>query len=95
MRDLLTTEERKAGHYVEFNVSGLMRGDLQTRFNAYAQGRQWGWLCVNDIRRMENLAPVPGGDVYLQPLNMVQAGSNPLRTTPLQQELADIQEQSA
>ena len=95
MRDLLTADERRAGHYFEFNVSGLMRGDQQARYAAYAQGRQWGWLSVNDIRRMENLAPVPNGDVYLQPLNMVDAGSNPLRNTQLQHELAAIQEQSA
>ena len=40
----------------------------------YAIGRQWGWLSVNDIRRLENMPPVPGGDIYLQPLNMVDAG---------------------
>lgn len=95
MRDLLTADERKAGHYFEFNVSGLMRGDQQARYTAYAQGRQWGWLSVNDIRRMENLPPVPNGDVYLQPLNMVDAGSNTQNNTKLQRELDAIKEQSA
>jgi hypothetical protein len=32
-------------------------------------------MSINDIRRMENLPPVPGGDVYLQPLNMTNAGA--------------------
>ncbi len=76
MRDLLTQEERK-DYYIEFNVSGLLRGDMATRFNSYAQGRQWGWLSVNDIRRLENLPPLSkdqGGDIYLQPMNMVDAG---------------------
>ena len=95
MRDLLTLNERKAGHYFEFNVSGLMRGDLQTRYAAYAQGRQWGWLSVNDIRRMENLPPVQNGNVYLQPLNMVDAGSNPLKNAKLSRELDEIKEQAA
>lgn len=94
MRDFLTSNERRAGHYIEFNVSGLMRGDLQTRYTAYAQGRQWGWLSVNDIRRLENLPPIKSGDVYLQPLNMVEAGSNPLKNTQLQRELDEIKEQA-
>ena len=95
MRDLLTAEERRQGHYLEFNVSGLLRGDTASRYAAYAQGRQWGWLSVNDIRRLENLPPVSGGDLYLQPLNMVEAGSNPLKNAKLQHELAAIKEQSA
>jgi hypothetical protein len=35
--------------------------------------RQWGFLSVNDIRRLENLDPIPGGDIYLQPLNMIDS----------------------
>lgn len=41
---------------------------------AYAQGRQWGWLSVNDIRRLENMNTIPNGDIYLEPLNMGEAG---------------------
>jgi hypothetical protein len=42
----------------------------------YSLARQWGWMSVNDIRRLENLNAIgPDGDVYLQPLNMVPAGS--------------------
>jgi HK97 family phage portal protein len=64
--------------YVEFNVDGLLRGDLKSRYDAYAVGRQWGWLSTNDIRTRENLEPVPDGDTdYLQPLNMVPRGQDP------------------
>ncbi|MEH6434298.1 phage portal protein [Massilia sp. DD77] len=72
MRDLLLPSERDE-YYIEFNVSGLLRGDQKSRYESYAIARQWGWLSVNDIRRLENLPPVKGGDVYLQPLNMVDA----------------------
>lgn len=72
MRDLLLPSERDE-YYIEFNVSGLLRGDQKSRYEAYAIARQWGWLSVNDIRRLENLPPVNGGDTYLQPLNMVDA----------------------
>lgn len=70
MRDLLLPSERDT-LFIEFNVGGLLRGDVQSRYAAYAVARQWGWLSVNDIRRLENLPPIPGGDTYLTPLNMV------------------------
>lgn len=69
-RDLLQPSERKK-YFIEFNFSGLIRGDIKTRYDAYAIARQWGWLSLNDIRRLENLPPVEGGNVYLTPLNMV------------------------
>lgn len=62
--------------YAYFTVEGLMRGDLKGRYDAYATARQWGWLSVNDIRDLENLNPVEGGDIYLQPLNMVKSGED-------------------
>lgn len=73
MRDFLLPQDRRE-YFIEFNLSGLLRGDQATRYGAYAIGRQWGWLSVNDIRRLENMPPVQGGDIYLQPLNMVDAG---------------------
>lgn len=72
---LLTPRERKQGYYLEFKLDGLLRGDAKSRAEAYAQGRQWGWLSVNDIRKMENMPPIPNGDIYLQPSNMIEAGA--------------------
>ena len=66
-----------ADEYLRFNLSGLLRGDTAARNAAYVQGRQWGWLSANDIRRSEDLDPIDDGDTYLQPLNMVPAGSYP------------------
>jgi hypothetical protein len=60
--------------YAEFLTESLLKGDIQARYAAYATGRQWGWISVNEIRQWENLNPVEGGDIYLQPLNMVDAG---------------------
>jgi HK97 family phage portal protein len=74
-RDLLMPYERDE-YFVEINVAGLLRGDQKTRFAGYAQGRQWGWLSVNDIRRLENMPPIGDeGDIYLQPVNMSPAGT--------------------
>ncbi|MEH7503280.1 phage portal protein [Neobacillus drentensis] len=74
---LLTTEDKKQGRYFEFKIDALLRGDAKTRAESYAIGRQWGWLSVNDIRRMENMNPIPNGDIYLQPSNMYEAGKQP------------------
>lgn len=71
---LLTSAERMAGFYLEFKVDALLRGDAKSRAESYAIGRQWGWLSVNDIRRLENLQPIPNGDRYLEPTNMAEAG---------------------
>jgi HK97 family phage portal protein len=59
--------------FCEFLVDGLLRGDIASRYTAYAQGRQNGWLSANDIREKENMNPVEGGDVLLVPLNMIPA----------------------
>jgi HK97 family phage portal protein len=75
----LFTAPRK--YYCEFNLDALTRGDLVSRYQAYAVGRNWGWLSANDIRGLENLNPIAGGDVYLQPLNMVPSGVAPPSTT--------------
>ena len=70
---LLSNDSKRRNRYFEFNISGLLRGDIKSRYEAYAQGRQWGWLSVNDIRRLENMNPVEGGDIYMQPLNCIDA----------------------
>ncbi|MFD6421716.1 phage portal protein [Streptomyces sp. NPDC060198] len=73
LTQLLLPEERRQ-FYAEHLVDNLLRGDTLTRYQAYAVGRQWGWLSANDVRDRENLNPVDGGDAYLVPLNMVPAG---------------------
>lgn len=58
------------GIAIEFKLDGLLRGDVKSRFEAYAIGRQNGWLSANDVRRLENLNPIENGDQYLVPVNM-------------------------
>lgn len=60
---------------VKFTTAALERGDLKGRYEAYAVGKQWGWLSTNKILELEDEEPIEGGDVYLQPLNMVPAGT--------------------
>jgi HK97 family phage portal protein len=72
VRDLLTQSERRQ-YFAEHLIDALLKGDTKSRFEAYAVARQNGWLSANDIRELENMNPVDGGDVYLVPLNMIPA----------------------
>jgi HK97 family phage portal protein len=74
LTQLLLPEER-ARYFPEHLVDALLRGNTVARYQAYAVGRQWGWLSANDVRERENMNPVEGGDAYLVPLNMVPAGT--------------------
>lgn len=74
-RDLFTENEQDL--YAEFLVDGLLRGDIRSRYAAYAIARQWGWMCTDEIRERENMDPLPdgAGQIFLQPMNMAPAGS--------------------
>jgi len=56
--------------YVKHNLASLVRGDIKTRYESYAIGRQWGWLSANDVRTLEDMNPIQGGATYLVPTNM-------------------------
>jgi tetrahydromethanopterin S-methyltransferase subunit G len=56
---------------IEHLVDGLLRGEIQARYEAYAVARQNGWMSTNDIREKENMNPVPGGDTYIVQSAMV------------------------
>lgn len=57
--------------YVKYNLAALMRGRQTERFRAYLMGRQGGWLNIDEIRALEEMAPAADGKGtdYLQPLN--------------------------
>ncbi|MGE0289273.1 MAG: phage portal protein [Bradyrhizobium sp.] len=84
----LTPAERET-YYPEFNLDGLMRGDIASRYRAYAIARQWGWLNVDEIRGWENMDPLPdeAGKRYLTPLNMDPAESDPGKDEPKASEI--------
>jgi HK97 family phage portal protein len=67
-RDLLGVDDPSL--YARLNRAGLVRGDIKTRYAAYAVGRNWGWLSANDVRALEDMDDIEDGDTYLQPANM-------------------------
>lgn len=72
-RDLLTPDE-SSRYYIEYLLEGLERADISTRSQALNTMRQGGAITANEWRERENMEPVDGGDVLLQPLNMAQMG---------------------
>jgi HK97 family phage portal protein len=67
--------------FVKFNLDAILRGDIQTRFAAYSTGQLAGFLSVNNVRRLEDYAPAPGGDDYRVPLaNVNLAAANIVET---------------
>ncbi len=64
---------------LKFDPKGRMRGDTAAQTAAYAAGRQWGFYSANDIRAMEDEPPIENGDIYLEPVNMIPAGTAPVQ----------------
>ena len=75
-RKIIRPKDR-GSYFFEHNVDGMLRGDQASRYTAYSVGRNWGWLSVNEIREKENMNPIDGGDVYMQPMNMQAINTAP------------------
>ena len=62
---------RNRNSYLEFNLEGLLRGDSKTRAENYRIARggnqEPAYMTVNEIRKLENLPPLPGGDELFKP----------------------------
>jgi HK97 family phage portal protein len=80
-RDLLVGAD-KYKYFAEFNVDGLLRGDIVSRYTAYGQGITNGFLTRNEVRRRENMNPIEGLDTPLRPLNMGNGAEPPVEDTP-------------
>lgn len=59
----------RSGMWVEHLADALLRPDTRTRYEAYKAARQGSWMAPNEIRALENLPAVPGGDeIQLTPV---------------------------
>lgn len=58
--------------FAEFSVEGLLRADSAGRSAYYTSALQNGWMSRNDVRRLENMPPIEGGDIYTVQLNLTQ-----------------------
>lgn len=66
---LLTEEERRVGYYAKLIANGLMRGATRDRAEYYKAMRLIGAMTINEIRELEEMDPVEGGDDPFIPLN--------------------------
>lgn len=80
-KQLLSPKDRIDGITIEFNLEGLLRGDSEARGAFYATGLNNGWMTINEVRRLENMKPVEGGDVPRMQMQNV-----PLAVADAQQE---------
>lgn len=69
----LLSDNGRRQFFLRHDFSELLRGDIKARFDAYRVGREIGVYSTNDVRRLENEAPIPGaaGDAYHVPANWV------------------------
>lgn len=89
--------ERRLKNYepitIEFKMDGLLRTDPASRAAFYSTMSQNGAMTRNEIRRLENLPPVEGGDeltaqsnlVPLRKLGAVEPASSPINGGPVRQ----------
>lgn len=63
--------------HADFVLEGLLRGDIQTRYNAHRVAIMTGWKTRNEVRKLEGDNPGPDElDAFFEPLNMGKAGDD-------------------
>lgn len=56
--------------FIEFNVNGLLRGDVKSRTEAYKTAITNGYMSINEVRQKENMNSIEGGDKHFMQMNM-------------------------
>jgi HK97 family phage portal protein len=68
-RKLFRPSER--GRFViKHNLDALQRADIKTRYEAHASSIMAGWKLRNEVRRLEDLNPIEGGDEAILPASV-------------------------
>jgi len=73
---LFTGEEEQDKYYIKFELDGLLRGNMKARMESYSLALQNGVFCVDEVRELEDMNPLPKGQgkIYRFPLNLGEAG---------------------
>ena len=64
MHKSLLTESEKQKYFIEHLTQNFLRANTRERYLAYKIARQTGFMSVNEIRKLENMNSVEGGDDY-------------------------------
>lgn len=86
-KQLLTPQDRTQGITIEFSLEGLLRGDSKARAEFYQRMTAMGAMTINEVRQLENLAPIDGGDVprmQMQNVPITDAGKEENSDVPAQ-----------
>jgi len=73
-------EDEKPAYFAEFNVEGLLRGDVKARAEYYRIMWNIRAVSANEIRGKENFNPYANGDDHYRPINM-ESVENPTNDT--------------
>lgn len=79
---LLTEQEQNEGYYTKFTPNALMRGAAADRAQYYIAAlgntQQPGWMVRNEVRALEELPPVDGGDEFPELITAQMAAEPPV-----------------
>lgn len=68
---LFSTNDIKRGYYIKFNLNTILRGDSTSRANYYEKMIQLGVYSINEVRNLEELDGIEGGDDHRVDLNHI------------------------
>jgi HK97 family phage portal protein len=69
--------------YTKIDTDPLLRGDIKSMYEAYSKALGGAaFLCADDVREFMEMNPLPDkkGQIFLQPMNYVEAGTQPAPT---------------
>ncbi len=85
--------DRNVANYVEFNVDGMIRGDLKSRMEALARGVNSGLITPNEARALDNRPGMEGGDqLFIQGATIPILKAGTMQTTPPANDPNNIEE---
>lgn len=70
---------------ITFDLSAMLRTEIDVRFTAYQQALNGGWQSINEVRAQEGLGPVEGGEeprVQMQYRPLSEANEPPPEPAP-------------
>lgn len=92
LRSRVFNFEERENMQAEFSLDALMRGDITSRYQAYATAVQNGFKTRNEVRQLENDEPIEGGDVLTAQTNLAPLDMLGKIQTTAQKEITEIKQ---
>ena len=92
LRSRVFTLDERMTMQAEFSLDALMRGDITSRYQAYATAVQNGFKTRNEVRQLENDEPVEGGDMLTAQTNLAPLDKLGQVTGGSQTQITDIKQ---